>query len=204
MTDPVLNLLPNDFPDAEDGAFLNLGPQTLVLAGGCFWCTEAVYRQLKGVLEVTAGYAGGSPDTANYDAVCSGATDHAEAISIKYDSNIIGPGTLLKVFFGIAHDPTQLNRQGNDMGRQYRSAVFYQSGAEQQLVADYIRLLEDNGVVRASIVTCLEPLSAFYPAEHIHQNYAAANPNQPYIAAVAQPKVAKVQHYFKHRLKKDL
>lgn len=204
MTDPVLNLLPNDFPDAEDGAFLNLGPQTLVLAGGCFWCTEAVYRQLKGVLEVTAGYAGGSPDTANYDAVCSGATDHAEAISIKYDSNIIGPGTLLKVFFGIAHDPTQLNRQGNDMGRQYRSAVFYQSSAEQQLVADYIRLLEDNGVVRAPIVTCLEPLSAFYPAEHIHQNYAAANPNQPYIAAVAQPKVAKVQHYFKHRLKKDL
>ncbi|WP_319783999.1 peptide-methionine (S)-S-oxide reductase MsrA [Oceanisphaera sp. IT1-181] len=204
MTDPVLNLLPNDFPDAEDGAFLNLGPQTLVLAGGCFWCTEAVYRQLKGVLEVTAGYAGGSPDTANYDAVCSGATDHAEAISIKYDSNIIGPGTLLKVFFGIAHDPTQLNRQGNDMGRQYRSAVFYQSGAEQQLVADYIRLLEDNGVVRAPIVTCLEPLSVFYLAEHIHQNYAAANPNQPYIAAVAQPKVAKVQHYFKHRLKKDL
>lgn len=204
MTDPVLTLLPNDFPDAEDGAFLNLGPQTLVLAGGCFWCTEAVYRQLKGVLEVTAGYAGGSPDTANYDAVCSGTTDHAEAISIKYDSNIIGPGTLLKVFFGIAHDPTQLNRQGHDMGRQYRSAVFYQSDAEQQLVADYIRLLEENGVVRAPIVTCLEPLSAFYPAEHIHQNYAAANPNQPYIAAVAQPKVAKVQHYFKHRLKKDL
>lgn len=204
MTDPVLTLLPNDFPDAEDGAFLNLGPQTLVLAGGCFWCTEAVYRQLKGVLEVTAGYAGGSPDTANYDAVCSGTTDNAEAISIKYDSNIIGPGTLLKVFFGIAHDPTQLNRQGHDMGRQYRSAVFYQSDAEQQLVADYIRLLEENGVVRAPIVTCLEPLSAFYPAEHIHQNYAAANPNQPYIAAVAQPKVAKVQHYFKHRLKKDL
>ncbi|MGO4999122.1 peptide-methionine (S)-S-oxide reductase MsrA [Oceanisphaera sp. W20_SRM_FM3] len=204
MTDPVLNLLPHDFPDAEDGEFLNLGPQSLVLAGGCFWCTEAVYRQLKGVLDVSAGYAGGSADTANYNAVCSGATDHAEAIRIQYDSNLIGPGTLLKVFFGIAHDPTQLNRQGNDMGRQYRSAVFYQNAAEQQLVTDYIRLLEDNGVMRAPIVTRLEPLSEFFPAEAVHQNYAAANPNQPYIAAVAQPKVAKIQHYFKHRLKKDL
>ena len=204
MTDPVLNLLPNDFPDAEDGAFLHQGVQTLVLAGGCFWCTEAVYRQLKGVLDVSAGYAGGSADTANYNAVCSGSTDHAEAITIKYDSELIGPGTLLKVFFGIAHDPTQLNRQGNDIGRQYRSVVFYQSEAEHQLVSDYIALLQDNGVLREPIVTSLEPLAVFYPAEHIHQNYAAANPNQPYIAAVAQPKVAKVQHYFKHRLKKDL
>ena len=204
MTDSVLNLLPNDFPDAQDSAFLQQGVQSLVLAGGCFWCTEAVYRQLKGVLDVTAGYAGGSAHTANYDAVCSGATDHAEAIRIEYDSNVIGPGTLLKVFFGIAHDPTQLNRQGNDQGRQYRSAVFYQSDAELKLVTDYMRLLEDKGVLRAPIVTRLEPLTEFYTAEAVHQNYAAANPNQPYIAAVAQPKVAKVQHYFKHRLKKDL
>lgn len=204
MTDPVLNLLPHDFPDAEDGAFLSQGTRSLVLAGGCFWCTEAVYRQLKGVLNVTCGYAGGSADTANYTAVCSGSTDHAEAIRIDYDSNIIGLGTLLKVFFGIAHDPTQLNRQGNDLGRQYRSAVFYQDESERQFVANYIKLLQDNGVLRAPIVTCLEPLTEFYEAEHQHQNYAAANPNQPYIAAVAQPKVAKVQHYFKHRLKKDL
>ena len=204
MTDSVLNLLPNDFPDAEDGAFLHQGIQTLVLAGGCFWCTEAVYRQLKGVLEVSAGYAGGSADTANYTAVCSGETDHAEAIRIEYDSDIIGPGTLLKVFFGIAHDPTQLNRQGNDIGRQYRSVVFYQTDAELKFVTDYMQLLQDNGVLRAPLVTRLEPLSEFYPAEPVHQNYAAANPNQPYIAAVAQPKVAKVQHYFKHRLKKDL
>lgn len=204
MTDSVLNLLPNDFPDAEDGAFLSRGPQSLVLAGGCFWCTEAVYRQLVGVLNVTSGYAGGGADTANYQAVCSGITDHAEAIRIEYDSNIIGPGTLLKVFFGIAHDPTQQDRQGHDVGRQYRSAVFYQDEAEHELVTDYIHLLQDKGVLRAPIVTCLEPLTEFYPAEHVHQNYAAANPNQPYIAAVAQPKVAKVQHYFKHRLKKDL
>lgn len=204
MPDSVLSLLPNDFPDANDGHFLDQGVRQLILAGGCFWCTEAVYRQLKGVLNVVSGYAGGSADTANYDAVCSGSTDHAEAICIEYDSHQIGPGTLLKVFFGIAHDPTQLNRQGNDLGRQYRSAVFYQDQVEQQLVADYIALLEQNSVFRAPIVTSLEPLTEFYPAENYHQNYAAANPNQPYIAAVAQPKVAKVQHFFKHRLKKDL
>ncbi|MGO1248119.1 MAG: peptide-methionine (S)-S-oxide reductase MsrA [Oceanisphaera sp.] len=204
MPDQVLSLLPHDFPDAQDDAFLQQGIRHLVLAGGCFWCTEAVYRQLNGVLNVVAGYAGDSKDTANYDAVCSGNTQHAEAICIEYDSAIIGPGTLLKVFFGIAHDPTQLNRQGHDQGRQYRSAVFYQNEAEQQLVSDYIQLLEQNGVVRQPIVTSLEPLTAFYPAEQIHQNYAAANPNQPYIAAVAQPKVAKVQHFFKHQLKKDL
>ena len=204
MTDPVLNLLPNDFPDAEESAFLNVGNQSLVLAGGCFWCTEAVYRQLKGVLNVTSGYVGGSAETANYTAVCTGTTDHAEAIRIDYDSKIIGPGTLLKVFFGIAHDPTQRDRQGHDVGRQYRSAVFYKNDAEKQLVVDYIQLLADQGVLRAPILTSLEPLTEFYPAEHHHQNYAAANPHQPYIAAVAQPKVAKVQHYFKHRLKKDL
>ncbi|GGB47597.1 peptide methionine sulfoxide reductase MsrA [Oceanisphaera marina] len=204
MPDSVLSLLPNDFPDANDGHFLDQGVRHLILAGGCFWCTEAVYRQLKGVLNVVSGYAGGSADTANYDAVCSGSTNHAEAICIEYDSHQIGPGTLLKVFFGIAHDPTQLNRQGNDLGRQYRSAVFYQDEAEQQLVADYIALLEQNSVFRAPIVTSMEPLTEFYPAENYHQNYAATNPNQPYIAAVAQPKVAKVQHFFKHRLKKDL
>ncbi|MBO1518625.1 peptide-methionine (S)-S-oxide reductase MsrA [Oceanisphaera pacifica] len=204
MPDEILSLLPHDFPDAQDEAFLEQGIRDLVLAGGCFWCTEAVYRQLNGVIEVIAGYAGDSEDTANYDAVCSGSTQHAEAIRIQYDSHIIGPGTLLKVFFGIAHDPTQLNRQGHDQGRQYRSAVFYQNGAEKQLVSDYIQLLEQNGALKQPIVTSLEPLTAFYPAESVHQNYAATHPNQPYIAAVAQPKVAKVQHFFKHQLKKDL
>ncbi|MBM7454214.1 peptide-methionine (S)-S-oxide reductase [Oceanisphaera litoralis] len=203
MTDSVLSLLPGDFPDADDSALPNTGVHRLVLAGGCFWCTEAVYRQLNGVLNVISGYTGGTADTANYDAVCSGTTDHAEAIAIEYDSAVIGPGALLKVFFGIAHDPTQLNRQGHDLGRQYRSTVFYQNDAERQLVADYIALLEQNGVFRAPIVTTLEPLTTFYPAETYHQNYAAANPNQPYIAAVAQPKVAKVQHFFKHQLKKE-
>lgn len=201
MTDSVLSLLPCDFPEADDSALINTGHRRLYVAGGCFWCTEAVYRQLQGVLSVTSGYTGGSADTANYDAVCTGKTDHAETICIEYDSALIGPAILLKVFFGIAHDPTQLNRQGNDQGRQYRSAVFYQDDAERRLAADYIAQLEQSAAYKAPIVTTLEPLTAFYPAEDYHQNYAAQHPAQPYIAAVAQPKVAKVQHYFKSRLK---
>ncbi|WP_458735258.1 peptide-methionine (S)-S-oxide reductase MsrA [Zobellella taiwanensis] len=203
MTDSVLSLLPGDFPDLDDSALRNGGERTLVLAGGCFWCTEAVYRQLEGVLEVVSGYAGGSADTANYRAVCSGTTGHAEVVRLRYDSARIGPATLLKVFFGIAHDPTQLNRQGNDIGSQYRSAIFWQDEHERRLAADYIALLARQGAFRAPIVTTLEPLEAFYPAEDYHQNYAAANPAQPYIATVAQPKVAKIRHYYPDRLKKE-
>ncbi|MDP5290955.1 peptide-methionine (S)-S-oxide reductase MsrA [Oceanimonas sp. CHS3-5] len=204
MSDEVLGLLPSDFPDIDDSAFRHRGERTLVLAGGCFWCTEAVYRQLDGVLDVISGYAGGDAGSANYQAVCTGTTRHAEAIQITYDSTRIGPATLLKVFFGIAHDPTQLNRQGHDTGTQYRSAVFWQDEQERTLVQDYIALLEQAGAFHRPIVTTLEPLEAFYPAEDYHQDYAARNPNQPYIAAVAQPKVAKVHHYYKHRLKKDI
>ncbi|NHI01751.1 peptide-methionine (S)-S-oxide reductase MsrA [Oceanimonas sp. MB9] len=204
MSDEVLGLLPNDFPDIDDGAFRQTGERTLVLAGGCFWCTEAVYRQLEGVIAVISGYAGGDADTANYQAVCTGTTRHAEAIQITYDSDRIGPATLLKVFFGIAHDPTQLNRQGHDTGTQYRSAVFWQNEQERTLVERYIDLLEQAGAFKQPIVTTLEPLDVFYPAETHHQDYAAKHPDQPYIAAVARPKVAKVQHYYKHQLKKDI
>ncbi|WMC11788.1 peptide-methionine (S)-S-oxide reductase MsrA [Oceanimonas pelagia] len=204
MSDEVLGLLPSDFPDIDDSAFRHGGRRTLVLAGGCFWCTEAVYRQLDGVMDVISGYAGGEAHNANYQAVCTGTTRHAEAIQVVYDSDRIGPGTLLKVFFGIAHDPTQLNRQGHDTGTQYRSAVFWQNEQERELAKDYIALLEQAGAFKQPIVTTLEPLDAFYPAEDYHQDYAARNPNQPYIAAVAQPKVAKVHHYYKHRLKKDI
>ncbi|WP_107850335.1 peptide-methionine (S)-S-oxide reductase MsrA [Oceanimonas marisflavi] len=204
MSNEVLGLLPSDFPDIDDSAFRNTGERTLVLAGGCFWCTEAVYRQLDGVIEVISGYAGGDAQDANYKAVCTGTTRHAEAIQIIYDSSLIGPGTLLKVFFGIAHDPTQLNRQGNDTGTQYRSAIFWQDEQERELAEDYIARLEQAGAFKQPIVTSLEPLDIFYPAEDYHQDYAARNPDQPYIAAVAQPKVAKVHHYYKHRLKKDI
>ncbi|MDF1629534.1 MAG: peptide-methionine (S)-S-oxide reductase MsrA [Alcanivoracaceae bacterium] len=187
-------------PDVEQG-LPQTGEQSLVLGGGCFWCTEAVYLALDGVLSVTSGYAGGSADTANYDAVCSGLTDHAEVIDIRYDAARISLGQLLKVFFCVAHDPTQLDRQGNDRGRQYRSAVFYSSEAQAKVVRDYIEQLNSSGLFGAAIVTTLEPLAAFYPAESYHQNYAARNPMQPYIMFAATPKVAKLQQTFPEKLK---
>jgi peptide-methionine (S)-S-oxide reductase len=172
-----------------------------VLAGGCFWCTEAVYLQLDGVKKVTSGYAGGTAETANYQTVCSGTTNHAEAIRVEYDPSRLTFGQLLKVFFYVAHDPTQLNRQGNDMGRQYRSAIFY-ADAEQKRVAEaYIRQLDEARVFPSRIVTTLEPLEAFYEAEAYHQNYAARNPAQPYIAAVAAPKVEKLRTRMPEKLK---
>ena len=179
------------------------GPQHLVLAGGCFWCTEAVYRQLDGVLDVVSGYSGGDAASATYDAVCSGRTDHAEAIRIEYDPERISLGRLLKVFFMTAHDPTQLDRQGNDRGRQYRSAIFHADDAQRRLAAEYIERLDAAGVFRAPIVTRLEPLQTFYPAERYHQDYARLNPFQPYIAGVSMPKVEKTRHYFADALKPD-
>ena len=188
------------FPDPEQD-LPQTGEQTLILGGGCFWCTEAVYLALDGVLEVVSGYAGGTADSANYEAVCSGTTDHAEVIRIRYDADRISLGQLLKVFFSVAHDPTQLNRQGNDRGRQYRSAVFYHDDNEADVVRAYIRQLEQSSIFRDPIVTTLEPLTAFYPAEAYHQNYAARNPLQPYILFAASPKVSKLAKTFPEKLK---
>jgi peptide-methionine (S)-S-oxide reductase len=187
---------PDRFPDPALDAPASGEEQVAVLAGGCFWCVEAVYRQLGGVREVVSGYAGGTEQTADYRTVCSGATDHAEAVQIRFDPQQISFGDLLKVFFSVAHDPTQLNRQGPDTGRQYRSAIFY-AGADQQRVAEaYIRQLEAARVFDAPIVTTLEPLDRFFPAEAYHQDYAAKYPNQPYIACNALPKVAKARKHF--------
>ena len=166
--------------------------QTAVLAGGCFWCTEAAFEQLEGVLDVTSGYAGGSADTANYKAVCNGDTGHAEVIKITYDPAKISLDTLLDVFFD-AHDPTQLNRQGNDVGTQYRSAIFYASDDEKQTAEAKIRELNASKHFPRPIVTSLEPLREFFPAEDYHQDYARHNPGQPYIQAVSIPKVCKVR-----------
>lgn len=177
------------------------GLVTSVLAGGCFWCTEAVYRQLDGVLDVTSGYAGGTAASANYEAVCGGRTDHAEAIRITYDPQRISYGQLLKVFLSAAHDPTQLDRQGNDRGRQYRSAIFYADEAEREMARAYLTQLDAAAVFAAPIVTTLEPLTVFHPAEAYHQDYAARNPQQPYIAAVSMPKVAKVRKLYAEKLK---
>src|SRR5688500_8014624 len=151
----------------------------VTLAGGCFWCTEAAFEQLEGVLDVTSGYIGGSAETANYKRVCDGDTGHAEAIRITYDPAKIRYETLLDVFFD-AHDPTQLNRQVNDAGTQYRSAIFVANDAERQAAQSKIDQLTAKKAFSRPIVTALEPLSEFYPAEDYHQDYARLNPNQPY------------------------
>lgn len=178
-------------------------PQTVVLGGGCFWCTEAVFAKLDGVINVVSGYAGGTADTADYQSVGSGMTDHAEVIRVRYDSSRISFGQVLKVFFAIAHDPTQLNRQGNDMGRQYRSAIFYASVNQERAAEAYIRQLSEAKVFEAPIVTTLEPLDQFFEAEAYHQGFVVRNPAQPYVAAVAMPKVRKLEKAFGDKLKKS-
>jgi peptide-methionine (S)-S-oxide reductase len=176
--------------------------QSVVLAGGCFWCVEAVYRPLDGVIDVTSGYAGGTADTANYRAVCSGFTDHAEVVRVRFDPSKITLGKILKVFFTVAHDPTQLNRQGNDTGRQYRSAVFVADEQQRKVVEGYIRQLNEAKVFEDPVVTEVAPLKAFYPAEDYHQDYAALNPDQPYIVCTAWPKVEKLRKKYPELLRK--
>lgn len=170
--------------------------RTAVFAGGCFWCTEAVFEQLEGVSTVVSGYAGGAEADADYRKVSSGATDHAEVIQITYDPSVITYSQLLKVFFTVAHDPTQLNRQGPDTGRQYRSAIFYADADERRVAAEYIKQLDASGLFGGKIVTTLEPLDAFYPAEQYHQDYVRDNPGQPYVRFNALPKVEKVRQAF--------
>ncbi len=175
---------------------------TVVLAGGCFWCTEAVFNQIEGVKKVVSGYSGGERATANYEAVCGGATGHAEAIQITYDPSQVSYGQLLKIFFSVAHDPTQLNRQGNDRGTQYRSAIFYSDPEQKRVAEAYIQELNQAKVFGAPIVTEVTPLQAFYPAEGYHQNYCSLNPQNPYIQGVAVPKVEKTKKHFPDLLKK--
>ncbi|MFA5121353.1 peptide-methionine (S)-S-oxide reductase MsrA [Zavarzinia sp.] len=195
-------LKPAEFPDpALDIAAGAAEVQEAVLAGGCFWCTEAVYRAVDGVLEVAPGYAGGTAETADYRTVCTGSTDHAEVIRVRFDPRRTSYGRLLKLFFSVAHDPTQLNRQGNDVGRQYRSAVFYADEAQRRAAAAYIEQLTRAGAFTAPVVTTLEPLNGFFEAEAYHHDYAARNPYQPYIAHVALPKVEKLKAYFPGQLK---
>ena len=177
-------------------------PQSAVLGGGCFWCTEAVFAQLDGVIAVVSGYAGGTAETANYQTVCSGMTDHAEVIRVRFDSERISFGQILKVFFAVAHDPTHLNRQGNDIGRQYRSAVFYENEDQRRVAEAYITQLTEAKVYPSPIVTTLEPLEQFFEAEDYHQDFVVRNPAQPYVAAIAVPKVRKLQKAFAGRLKK--
>lgn len=170
--------------------------QSAVLSGGCFWGVQAVFQHVKGVISATSGYAGGAARTADYELVSSGETGHAESVQIVYDPSQISYGELLRVFFSVAHDPTQLNRQGPDSGTQYRSSIFY-SGDEQKKIAEtYIAQLDRAKVFPASIVTKVVPLQGFYPAEAYHQNYAALHPNQPYIFFNDAPKVEHLKQQF--------
>jgi peptide-methionine (S)-S-oxide reductase len=169
------------FPDPKEDLKLaaDAGPQTLVLAGGCFWCTEGVLENIPGVSDVVSGYSGGTEKTANYETVSTGLTDHAEAIRITYDPAKVSFGKLLKFFFAIAHDPTQLNRQGPDTGRHYRSAIFYANDNEKRVAEAYIKHLNEAKVFPAPIVTTLEPLKGFWVAEKYHQDFVRQNPLHP-------------------------
>jgi peptide-methionine (S)-S-oxide reductase len=192
-----VNVTPERFPDPAVDAEMRAGPErAAVLAGGCFWCVEAVYRQLDGVRSVTSGYAGGTAQTADYGTVCSGATDHAEVVEVRYDPERLTFGQILKVFFSIAHDPTQRDRQGPDVGRQYRSAIFYADDEQRRVAEAYVRQLDAAKVFDRPIVTELTRLDRFYPAEEHHQDYAARHPFEPYILFNARPKVEKVRKYF--------
>ncbi|MEM0938200.1 MAG: peptide-methionine (S)-S-oxide reductase MsrA [Bacteroidota bacterium] len=172
---------------------------TATLAGGCFWCVEASFEQIEGVIEAVSGYSGGKASTADYRMVSSGATKHAEAVQIYYDPSVIDYETILDIFF-IAHDPTQLNRQGPDIGTQYRSEIFYHNEEQQKLANSKIKEQQPNFEKR--IVTEISKLDVFYKAEEYHQNYEKKHPNNSYILNVSKPKINKVAKTFKDRLKK--
>jgi peptide-methionine (S)-S-oxide reductase len=179
--------LPNPSVDAPLAS--TPGKQTAVLAGGCFWGIQAVFRHVKGVKEATSGYSGGSVAWPDYEEVSSGNTGHAESVKITFDPSQVSYGQLLKIFFSVAHDPTQLNRQGPDSGTQYRSVIFYGNEEQQRIAQGYIAQLEQAKLFPAPIVTQVVPLKAFYVAEGYHQNYAILHPDDPYIAINDAPKV---------------
>jgi peptide-methionine (S)-S-oxide reductase len=174
----------------------------VTLAGGCFWCTEAVYEQMKGVGDVVSGYIGGTMKNPDYKSVCTGTTGHAEAVEIYYDPSVTTYEEILEVFFK-THDPTTLNKQGADEGTQYRSAIFFRDDAEKQAAAAYIEKLNKSGEFDRPIVTTLEPASEFYAAEEYHQDYFRKNPNAGYCQAVVKNKVRKFQRTFGDKVKKD-
>ncbi len=186
-----------DFPDPAVDAKLatTKGKATAILAGGCFWCTEAVFEIMEGVEDVISGYSGGTKETAKYDIVSSGRTGHAEAILITYDPSKVTYGQLLKIFFAVAHDPTTLNRQGNDIGPQYRSAIFYADEEQKKIAQAYIAQLDSAHVLKNPIVTQVVPVDKFYTAEGYHQNYSANN-KTGYVVAVSDPKVEKLKKQF--------
>lgn len=174
--------------------------ETAYFASGCFWCVEAIFESVKGVKEVISGYSGGTASTARYQLVGAGQTDHAEAVEVYYDPKVVSYETLIKVFFG-SHDPTTLNRQGPDRGRQYRSAIFYKNKNEQDTANTYIKKLTDDKAFNNPIVTEVVPYNAFYKAEDYHQNYERLHPNNPYVRNVSIPRLKRFQRKFPELLK---
>lgn len=200
----VLGLSAARFPDPVAGASTQAtkGSERVVLAGGCFWGIQAIFESLQGVGNAVSGYAGGSKETAHYEIVSTGMTGHAESVEITFDPSQISFGQLLKVYFSVAHDPTELNRQGPDSGTQYRSEIFYTTEGQRRIAEAYIRQLDAAKVFRNPIVTKVAPLQAFYPAEDYHQHFMTKNPNYPYIVYNDKPKMDQLRAQFPQLLKR--
>ena len=186
----------------EHNSFAPTGPESAVLAGGCFWGVDAVFRHVKGVTTVVSGYSGGKAATANYEAVSTGTTGHAESVKITFDPSQLRYSELLRIFFSVATDPTQLNRQGPDVGPQYRSVIFYTNEDQKQIASLYIDQLNKARVFSRPIVTEVVPFKAFYPAEPYHQNFLARHPNDPYIVINDFPKLRMLKKQFPSLYKK--
>jgi peptide-methionine (S)-S-oxide reductase len=172
------------------------GQEKAVLAGGCFWGIQGVFERLKGVLRATSGYSGGAANTAQYETVCSGRTGHAESVEVIFDPSQISFGQILKIFFSVAHDPTQMNRQGPDVGTQYRSAIFYTTEDQKKISEAYVKQLDSSKVFGQPIVTQIVPLEAFYPAEDYHQGYMDLHPENMYIVINDYPKVENLRRHY--------
>jgi peptide-methionine (S)-S-oxide reductase len=180
----------------DDSLASRPGKETAVFAGGCFWGTQSVFERVKGVIDTTVGYSGGSKETATYDQVTTETTGHAESVRIEYDPSKITYGQLLRIFFSVGHDPTQLNRQGPDVGPSYRSVIFYANDDQKRLSQAYIAQLDSAHVFARPIVTQVVPLKGFFDAEHYHQHYADLNPGNPYILMCDRPKIAALRQQF--------
>ena len=183
-------------PAVDETLASQKGQETVVVSGGCFWGVQAVFQHVKGVTSATSGYSGGTVKNPNYEQVSSGETGHAESVQIVYDPSKITLGQLLKVFFSVAHDPTELNRQGPDTGTQYRSIIFFSNTDQQRIAQSYVDQLNQSKVFSQPIVTQIVPLKAFYRAEDYHQNYATEHPDNPYIAMFDLPKLKNLQQQF--------
>ncbi|RPJ57175.1 MAG: peptide-methionine (S)-S-oxide reductase [Acidobacteria bacterium] len=197
----ILAMLFAGFSYMSNQQAVGASEDVITLGGGCFWCTEAIFDELKGVKQVESGYSGGHVPNPTYERVCTGTTGHAEVIQVTFDPQVISLNDILHIFFTV-HDPTTLNRQGPDVGTQYRSAIFYRNDEQKKIAEEVTRDIEASKIWNAPLVTKLEPFKAFYEAEDYHQTYFASNPNQPYCRAIIAPKVAKFREKYRARLKK--